>query len=222
MEEKGFNKKAIHTKYIKDDPYGALSMPVYHSAAFEFESAEAMALAFTGQTSDFVYARISNPTVQQFENKVKNLTGAFSVTALNSGMSAISNALMTLAYSGSNIITSRHLFGNTYSFLDVTLAAFGVETRFCDLTKPEEIEKNIDENTCAVFLEIITNPQMEVVDLEEIAKLCKKNAIPLIADTTIIPFSNFNAGEFGVDIELVSSTKYISGGATSEIGRAHV
>ena len=215
MEEKGFNKKAIHTKYIKDDPYGALSMPVYYSAAFEFESAEAMALAFTGQTADFVYARISNPTVQQFENKVKNLTGAFSVTALNSGMAAISNTLITLAYAGSNIITSRHLFGNTYSFLDVTLAAFGVETRFCDLTKPEEIEKNIDENTCAVFLEIITNPQMEVVDLEQIAKLCKKKSIPLIADTTIIPFCNFNAGKFGVDIELVSSTKYISGGATS-------
>ncbi len=215
MEEKGFNKKAIHTKYIKDDPYGALSMPVYHSAAFEFDSAEAMELAFTGKSDGFVYSRISNPTVQAFENKVRVLTGAHSVTALNSGMAAINNTLMCLAYSGCNIVTTRHLFGNTYSFFSSTLAAFGIETRFCDLTNLEELEKHIDENTCAVFLEIISNPQMEVVDLEQVAKITRTKHIPLIADTTIIPFCNFNAGEFGVDIEVVSSTKYISGGATS-------
>jgi O-acetylhomoserine (thiol)-lyase len=215
MEDTGFNKKAIHTLFMKDDPYGALSMPVYHTAAFEFESAEAMELAFTGKSTDFVYARISNPTVQHYEDSIKNITGALSVTALNSGMAAISNALMTIASAGSNIVTSRHLFGNTYSFLTVTLAAFGVETRFCDLTDLHAIEKNIDENTCAVFLEIITNPQMEVVDLEKIAALTKKHHVPLIADTTIIPFCSLNAGKYGVDIEVVSSTKYLSGGATS-------
>jgi len=215
MENKGFNKKAIHTKFIKNDPYGALSMPVYHTAAFEFESAEAMELAFTGKSPDFVYARISNPTVQHYEESIKNITGALSVTALNSGMAAISNTLITLASAGSNIVTSRHLFGNTYSFFTATLAAFGVETRFCDLTDIHAIEKNIDENTCAVFLEIITNPQMEVADLEKISTITKKHHVPLIADTTIIPFCSFNAGESGVDIEIVSSTKYLSGGATS-------
>ena len=215
MENKGFNKKAIHTKFIKNDPYGALSMPVYHTAAFEFESAEAMELAFTGKSPDFVYARISNPTVQHYEESIKNITGALSVTALNSGMAAISNTLITLASAGSNIVTSRHLFGNTYSFFTATLAAFGVETRFCDLTDIHAIEKNIDENTCAVFLEIITNPQMEVADLEKISTITKKHHVPLIADTTIIPFCSFNAGESGVDVEIVSSTKYLSGGATS-------
>ena len=216
MEEKtGFNKQAIHTGGIKKDPYGALSVPVYNSAAFEFESAEAMELAFTGQTDGFVYSRISNPTVQAFEQKVKVLTGAHSVTALNSGMAAITNTLLSIAYSGSNIVTTRHLFGNTYSFFASTLAAFGVETRFCDLTNIREIEQQIDDNTCAVFLEIISNPQLEVADLKQIATLTKTKHVPLIADTTIIPFCNFNAGAFGVDIEVVSSTKYISGGATS-------
>jgi len=215
MEDKGFNKKAIHTRFMKNDPYGALSMPVYHTAAFEFESAEAMELAFTGKSADFVYARISNPTVQHYEDSIKNITGALSVTALNSGMAAISNAIITVASAGSNIVTSRHLFGNTYSFFTVTLASFGVETRFCDLTDIHAIEKNIDENTCAVFLEIITNPQLEVVDLEKIAALTKKHHVPLIADTTIIPFCSLNAGKSGVDIEVVSSTKYLSGGATS-------
>lgn len=215
MENKGFNKKAIHTKFIKNDPYGALSMPVYHTAAFEFESAEAMELAFTGKSPDFAYARISNPTVQHYEESIRDITGALSVTALNSGMAAISNTLITLASAGSNIVTSRHLFGNTYTLFTATLAAFGVETRFCDLTDVHAIEKNIDENTCAVFLEIITNPQMEVADLEKISTITKKHHVPLIADTTIIPFCSFNAGESGVDIEIVSSTKYLSGGATS-------
>ncbi|MDD3491125.1 MAG: PLP-dependent transferase [Paludibacter sp.] len=205
----------LHTDYTKPDAYNALSMPVYNSAAYEFESAEQMELAFTGKTADFAYSRISNPTVQYFEDRVKAITGAASVTALNSGMAAISNAIITIAKSGSNIVTSRHLFGNTYSFFASTLAAFGVETRFCDLTNADETEAQIDENTCALFLEIITNPQMEVADLKVLSAICKAKNIPLVADTTIIPFTVFKAKDFGVDIEIVSSTKYISGGATS-------
>ena len=205
----------LHTDYTKPDAYNALSMPVYNSAAYEFESAEQMELAFTGKTADFAYSRISNPTVQYFEDRVKAITGAASVTALNSGMAAISNAIITIAKSGSNIATSRHVFGNNYSFFASTLAAFGVETRFCDLTNADETEAQIDENTCALFLEIITNPQMEVADLNALSVICKAKNIPLVADTTIIPFTVFKAKDFGVDIEIVSSTKYISGGATS-------
>ena len=205
----------LHTEYTKPDAYNALSMPVYNSAAYEFDSAEQMELAFTGKTADFAYSRISNPTVQYFEDRVKTITGAASVTALNSGMAAISNAIISIAKSGSNIVTSRHLFGNTYSFFASTMAAFGVETRFCDLTNTEETEAQIDENTCALFLEIITNPQMEVADLNALSAICKAKNIPFIADTTIVPFTVFKAMDFGIDIELVSSTKYISGGATS-------
>lgn len=209
------NTRLLNTPLPKDDPYGSLSMPVYHTAAYEFESAEAMELAFQGKVNEHTYSRISNPTVQYFENRVQTLTGALSVTALNSGMAAITNALITVAGSGKNIVSSRHLFGNTYSFLASTLAEFGVETRFTDLTDLSAVAQNIDENTCAVFLEIITNPQLEVVDIEAISKICKSNNVPLIADTTIIPFGYFHAQKFGIDIEVVSSTKYISGGATS-------
>lgn len=207
--------KLLHTDYAQPDAYNALSMPVYNCAAYEFESAEQMELAFTGKTSDFAYSRISNPTVQYFEDRVKSITEATSVTALNSGMAAISNAIITIAKSGSNIVTSRHLFGNTYSFFASTMAAFGVEVRFCDLTNTEETEAQIDKNTCALFLEIITNPQMEVADLKVLSGICKAKNIPFVADTTIIPFTIFKAKDFGVDIEIVSSTKYISGGATS-------
>ena len=215
MTESSFDAQLLHTQYAKSDPYNALSMPVYHAAAYEFDSAEAMELAFTGKTSDYVYSRITNPTVQYFESRVQNITQAFSVTALNSGMAAISNVIFTIAKSGSNIVTSRHLFGNTYSFFASTMAAFGVETRFCDLTNSAEVEANIDANTCCVFLEIITNPQLEVVDLELISSICKQSNVPLIADTTIMPFCAFDAKRFNINIEIVSSTKYISGGATS-------
>lgn len=215
MTESSFDAQLLHTKYAKSDPYNALSMPVYHAAAYEFDSAEAMELAFTGKTTDYVYSRITNPTVQYFENRVQNITQAFSVTALNSGMAAISNVIFTIAKSGSNIVTSRHLFGNTYSFFASTMAAFGVETRFCDLTNSDEVEANIDTNTCCVFLEIITNPQLEVANLESISAICHKKNVPLIADTTIMPFCAFDAKKFNINIEIVSSTKYISGGATS-------
>ena len=215
MDKPSFNTKLLHTEYGQPDAYNALSMPVYNSVAFEFETAEQMESAFTGKSTEFAYSRITNPTVQHFEDRVKTISGAYSVTALNSGMAAISNAIMTVAQTGSNIVTSHHLFGNTYSFLVSTLGAFGVETRFCDLTNMQEVEAQIDENTCAVFLEIITNPQMEVVDLEALTNAAHKKNVPLIADTTIIPFCAFEAKKFDIDIEVVSSTKYISGGATS-------
>jgi O-acetylhomoserine (thiol)-lyase len=207
--------RALHTPFPADDVYGSLNMPVYHTVAYEFQTAEQMERAFTGRSAEHVYSRISNPSVQYFENRVKALTGGADAVAFSSGMAAIMNTFMTIAYTGSNIVTSPHLFGNTYSLLATTLKDFGVEARFCDLTRPEEVNAKIDGKTCAVFLEVITNPQMEVADLRALSAICKQKGVPLIADTTIVPFTVFRAGEFGVDIEIVSSTKYISGGATS-------
>lgn len=215
MKETKYETKLLGLPYQKNDAYGALSMPVYHALAYEFETAEEMEAAFCGRTSEHAYSRVTNPTVQYFEERVKVATGAHGVTALNSGMAAISNTFFTLAWSGCNLVTSCHLFGNTYSFFVNTLSAFGVEIRFCDLTKAEEVAACIDGNTCGVFVEVITNPQMEVVDLLKLAAVVHKRNVPLIADTTIIPFSAFHASDFGIDIDVISSTKYISGGGTS-------
>lgn len=215
MEDISFEARVLHTPYEKPDAYNALSMPVYNTAAYEFDTAEAMEAAFCGNTSDHAYSRITNPTVQYFEDRVRAITGAMSVTALNSGMAAICNTLMTIGRANANIVTSPHLFGNTFSLLKNTLAAFGMEARFCDLTNPDEVRANIDCNTCALFLEVITNPQLEVADLKLLSSIGKEAGIPLIADTTIVPFSVFHGKEYGIDIEIISSTKYISGGATS-------
>lgn len=215
MNKNSFEAELLHTPFDKEDAYHSLSMPVYNTAAYEFDTAEAMEEAFCGRTADHAYSRITNPTVQYFEKRIQTITGALSVTALNSGMAAISNIFFTLAQAGANIVTSAHLFGNTYSFFKSTLAAFGVEVRFCDLTNPEAVRAQVDENTCAIFLEVITNPQLEVADLKVLSGIAHQMGAPLIADTTVVPFHIFHANEFGVDIEIVSSTKYISGGATS-------
>lgn len=207
--------KAIHTQFRHRDTYNALSMPVYHTAAYEFGDAETMADAFCGRIDMPDYSRVGNPTVTFFEDKVKALTGAADAIALSSGMAAISNSLLALASAGRNIVSSRHLFGNTFALIGKTLTRFGVEPRLVDLTDTAAVEQAVDGDTCCVFLEIITNPQMEVADLKALAAIAHRKGVPLVADTTLIPFTEFRSHDLGVDVEIVSSTKYLSGGATS-------
>lgn len=211
---------AINTPYPHHDAYGSLSMPVYHTCAYEFATADMMTEAFTGRVLEPDYSRTMNPTVTHFEDRVKALTGATDVVAFNSGMAAISNTLLACSGAGKNIVTSRHLFGNTFALITKTLARYGVETRLVDMTNLDEVDAAIDANTACVFLEIITNPQLEVADLKALSQIAHSEkggraSVPLVADTTMVPFTEFSAKDLGVDFELVSSTKYVSGGATS-------
>ena len=212
--------QAIHVPYKRKDAYDALSMPVYNAVAYEFKDAKTMSDAFCGRIDAPDYSRVENPTVGNFEERVKTLTGAKSVTAVNSGMAAISNTMLALSATGKNIVTSRHMFGNTFSLITQSLKRFGVEARPCDLLNLDEVKSKMDDNTCCIFLEIITNPQMEVANLAELAAIAHEHHVPLVADTTVIPFTQFSAKNLGVDIEVVSSTKYLSGGATSLGGLA--
>ena len=207
--------QAIHSRFQTKDAYGSLAMPVYHTAAYEFDNATEMADAFCGKTDAPDYSRVTNPTVTYFENKVKAMCNAHGVIAVSSGMAAISNTLICLTAAGKNIVTSRHLFCNTYSLIAGTMMRFGVKPHLTDLTNLKEVEDAIDNDTACIFMEIITNPQMEVADIAALAEIAHKKGIPLVADTTMIPFTQFDAHSLGVDIEVVSSTKYLSGGATS-------
>lgn len=206
---------AIDTKLPRRDAYGAIAMPVYHTAAYEFETAKDMADAFCGRVLAPEYSRMMNPTVMHLEDTVKALTEAKNVFAFGSGMAAITNALLVFVAQGKNVVTSRHLFGNTVSLLNNTLSRLGIETRAVDLLDLNAVREAIDEHTACLFLEIVTNPQMEVADLAALAEIAHEKGVPLLADTTIIPFTQFSAKRLGVDVEVVSSTKYISGGATS-------
>lgn len=217
LSQKRFSTRTISNPFNKQDTHGAITMPVYRNAAFEFPDSESIAAAFQykEEISSHTYTRITNPTVENLELKIKAASGADHVQMVASGMAAISNTFLTIAYAGSNIVTSPHLFGNTFSFFKFTLAAFGVEVRFINTDDLEEIASAIDENTCAFFCELITNPHLEIANLPEISKILKTRNVPMIVDTTIIPWCGFDARQWGVDIEVVSTTKYISGGATS-------
>ena len=210
-----FATRIIGAKFKREDAHGAISMPIYRNAAFEYPSSEAIANAFQNKTDSHTYTRISNPTVENLELRIKAASGAENVMLVSSGMASISNTFMALAYAGSNIVTSPHLFGNTFSLFQFTLAEFGVEVRFVNTDNLSEIESAIDDNTCAFFCELITNPHMEIADLPKIAAITKAKGVPLIVDTTIVPWCGFSAKKQGVDIEVVSTTKYVSGGATS-------
>jgi len=215
LEIKGFSTKAIHTKFLKKDPHGSLHMPVYDSVAFEYDSAEDLEDAFNGRKLGHMYSRISNPTVEHLEQKIQNITGAFGVLALSSGMAAIANLIITIAGQGDNIITTKYLFGNTYSLFERTLKPWGLEVRYADLTSPETLKALIDKKTKAIFFETITNPQLEVADIKALSDIAGSVNILLIADTTITPLCFIDSKKLGIDVEVLSSTKYISGGATS-------
>jgi O-acetylhomoserine (thiol)-lyase len=216
-----FSAGIIGCGYAKPDVHGAINMPVYRNAAFEFPDSETIAAAFQNRLDAHTYSRITNPTVGDLERKIMAASGGEHVMALASGMAAISNTFFSIARAGCNIVASPHLFGNTYSFLKFTLSAFGVEVRFVDTDDLQAIADAVDDHTCAFFAELVTNPHMEVADLPEISGILRSRQVPMIIDTTVVPWCGFDARRFGVDIEIVSTTKYISGGATS-IGGAIV
>lgn len=208
----GFTTKALHTKSTHKDPYGAMRFPIYQSSAFEFEHAEDLEAVFKGQKMGHVYTRSSNPSIEEFELKVKAISGAFGVIATATGMAAISNALFALLKSGDNIITTKYLFGNTLSLFQTLFSDFGVEVRYVDVSDKEAIKANIDAKTRLLFCESVSNPQLIVPDFSAIKSVLKEHHVPLIVDTTMTPWNIFDAKKHGVDIEIISATKYLSGG----------
>jgi len=212
---KSFTTRSLNIPFPRKDPHNALAMPVYESVAFDFASAEDIAANFRGELPAHTYSRTSNPTVEYFETKVKALAGAHQVLAVSSGMAAITATMMAICKQGDNIISGNHLFGHTLALFDQSLSAYGLETRFVDTTKPELIEALIDENTRAIYFETVTNPQLEVANISHLVEIANTYGILLIVDSTITPPSVFSSKSLGVHIEVMSTTKFISGGATA-------
>ena len=215
MKERKLITKILHSKFPKNDAHGVLRIPIYDAAAFELPNSESLESAFNGSVPAHVYTRSSNPTVEYLEKVIKDITDAKGVIAVSSGMAAISNVMMAIATSGKNIITSKYIFGNTYSLFSSTLPSYNINFKFTDLTNCKAIENEIDENTIAIFYETLTNPQLEVADTRILSEVAKKNNLLLIADTTLTPPYIFNSKIYNVDVEIISCTKYISGGGTS-------
>ncbi|MGD9558517.1 MAG: aminotransferase class I/II-fold pyridoxal phosphate-dependent enzyme [Mangrovibacterium sp.] len=213
--QKSFTTRSLNVPFPRKDPYRSLDMPVYESVAFEFDSSEEMAVCFRGDKAAHVYSRTSNPTVEYFEIKMRTLTGARQSLALTSGMAAIANAVLALCKAGDNIISGRNLFSHSWFLFSKSLANYGLETRFADMGNVEEVEQLIDKNTRLIYLETVTNPQLDIADLEKLAQIANLHHILLITDSTLTPPVIFHSSGLGVHVEVMSTTKFISGGATS-------
>ncbi|MFZ3114334.1 MAG: PLP-dependent transferase [Syntrophales bacterium] len=213
---KGFSSKAVHgAGAVKKDVHGALRTPLYENVTFEFENTRALQFAFEGRSLGHSYTRISNPTVEDFEQRIRLLTEARGVVALSSGMAAITEIILVLAEAGTNIISTKYLFGNTYSLFEHTLKPWGLEVKYVDMTKTAELEAAINEKTRAVYLESIANPQLQVPDIALISRIAAASNIPVVMDGTVTTPYLFRSRDFGVAVEVLSSTKYISGGGTT-------
>lgn len=216
-----FETRALHGDGLHNESHNAIRYPVYSGAAFEFDRAEDMELAFTNRKPAHVYSRSTNPTVDHFEKKLTLLENGLGTIALSSGMAALSTTLLALLQQGDSVVASKYLFGNTYSLLKETLSPFGVEARFVDIRNAKEVEEAVDSTTRILLLETIANPQMVVPDFNKIAEITEKYGLVFVVDGTVTTPYLFQAKNFGAHLVLHSTTKYISGGATS-IGGAIV
>ncbi|MCX7985482.1 MAG: PLP-dependent transferase [Bacteroidales bacterium] len=212
---RGFTTKILHTLANRKDVHGAIQYPIYATSAYEFESAEDIAGAFQNTRPAFAYSRSGNPTVEFLETRIKNVTHAHQVIACASGMAAITATILTLCEAGDNIVISPKMFGNSVLLFIDTLHSMGLEVRLADFTKPETIIPKIDSHTRLLFFEVLNNPFLEIVDLENIQKIASEKKVLLCADTTLTPPNIFDAGRWGINISITSTTKYISDGGVS-------
>jgi len=210
-----FETKAIHAGYSPDPVTGATTTPIYQTASFEYDSAQEHSDVFFGRKFGYQYSRVSNPTVTAYEGRINALENGIGTICTASGMAAVSTALMALTGAGDHIITARSLFGGTHYLFRHVLQNFGVEFTVVSSSDVEAYDKAVKPNTKVIFLEVIGNPKLDVPNMNAISKVAKKHNIPLVVDcTTTTPYL-FDAKAHGVDISLLSTTKYLCGSGST-------
>jgi O-acetylhomoserine (thiol)-lyase len=211
----GFDTLCLHAGHIPDSATGARALPIYQTTSFVFDDADHAASLFNLSTFGNVYSRISNPTVAALEERVAALEGGRAALATATGMAAQTVALLTLCARGDHIVASRTLYGGTYTQLAVTFAQFGIEATFVDSDDPSNFAPAIRDNTKAVYVETIGNPQLNVADLAAIAGIAHDAGVPLVVDNTLASPYLCRPFEHGADIVVHSVTKYLGGHGTT-------
>ena len=212
-----FNTALLHSKFDGDIATDATVTPVYQVNALSHESPEKLEKIFNNKAPGFAYSRISNPTVDSFEKRIASLEKGIGAVACSSGMAAVTMSLLNILCTGDEIITGSGLFGGTIDLFS-DLKSFGIITRFVKCVCTEEIEPLINEKTKAIFAELIGNPALDIVDIESVAKLAHKYNIPLIIDSTTATPCLIHPIDYGADIVVHSSSKYINGSGNAISG----
>ncbi len=211
----GFRTRALHAGGRPDPATGSRAVPIYQSTSFVFEDTSDAADKFALQKYGNVYTRISNPTINAFEERIASLEGGIGSVATASGMSAEFLTAAALAGQGDNLVTSSALYGGTHTLFDVTLGRFGIEARFVDGDDPDAYAQSIDENTKFLYTEIVGNPSGSIPDLSAIAEVAHSNNLPLVVDGTFATPYLCQPLTHGADIVLHSATKFIGGHGNS-------
>ena len=204
----------IHGNRKDDLQTGATNVPVYLANAYAHKTAKELENIFAGRDLGYIYTRISNPTVEAFEKRMAVVESGISATATASGMSAIYLAVMNVVTPGDEIISSLGLFGGTYNFFK-RLSDFGIQVKFLEDLNEETLSEAITEKTKLVFAETIGNPKLNVLDIEEVSKICKEKEVLLMVDSTVTSPHLIKPIEYGADIVIHSTSKYINGTSNS-------
>ncbi|MDR2578816.1 MAG: O-acetylhomoserine aminocarboxypropyltransferase/cysteine synthase [Chitinispirillales bacterium] len=210
-----FETLQVHAGQESPDPAtGSRAVPIYATTAYVFEDCAQAAGRFSLTEGGNIYTRLMNPTTDVFERRVAALEGGVAAIATASGAAAITYAIQNIVLAGHNIVSDKRIYGGTYNLFAHTLPDCGVTTKFVDGVDPQNFKKAIDGNTRAVFVEMLSNPNSTVVDIEAIAKIAHDAGIPLIVDNTFATPFQFRPIEHGADIVVHSATKFLGGHGT--------
>jgi methionine-gamma-lyase len=209
---KGFNSKAVHGAGYHD-PLGSVNAPIYQTSTFAFRSAEHGASLFAGESEGFIYTRIGNPTIDEFEAAVAALEYGFGGIATSSGMAAVNTVYLTYLGQGKHIICHNAVYGPSRAILESAYIRFGVEATFVDATDIREVVRAIKPNTSLIFIETPANPTIGICDVRAISKIAMEKKIPVCVDNTFCSPYLQNPLLLGADIVLHSLTKFINGHA---------
>ncbi len=212
----GFETKQLHIGQEEADPVtDARAVPIYATSSYVFHNSDHAAARFGLQDPGNIYGRLTNPTQDIFEQRIAALEGGVAALAVASGAAAVTYTIQNLAHNGDNIVAANNIYGGSYNLLEHTLPDYGIKTTFVDPADPNNFEKAIDENTKALYIETLGNPNSDVSDIEAIAAIAHAHKIPLVVDSTFATPYLLRPIEHGADIVVHSATKFIGGHGTA-------
>ena len=211
-----FETLQLHVGQEHADPVtDARAVPIYQTSSYVFRNCEHAAARFGLADAGNIYGRLTNPTEDVFEQRIAALEGGVAALAVASGAAAITYTIENLAQAGDHIVSAKNIYGGSFNLLEHTLPQYGVQTTFVDIFDLDAVEAAIQENTKAVYIETLGNPNSEVVDIEAVAKIAHAHKIPLVVDNTFATPYLVRPIEYGADIVVHSATKFIGGHGTT-------
>jgi O-acetylhomoserine (thiol)-lyase len=214
----GFETLALHAGQQPDPTTGARAVPIYQTTSYQFKDTDHAARLFGLQEFGNIYTRIMNPTTDVLEQRIAALEGGVGALALASGQAAETLGILNVAGAGDNIVSSSDLYGGTYNLFRHTFPKLGITTRFVDARDHEGFRQAIDDRTKLVFLELVGNPRLDIVDLQTIANIAHEHGVAVMVDSTTATPYLCRPFEWGADIVVHSATKYLGGHGTSIAG----